>query len=547
MSDNNGATNTANTADQNMTYDEAVNLIFNTISEVATTRANLLQQLFDPRRDIPKECGYPESGSEYTADQYKQLYDHEPIAARCVEVLPMESWRSMPTVYESEDEEVETPFEAAVKTLPENLRGEKSYHKQEEGNIIWSTLRRADIMSGIGQYGVIVLGLDDGQELRTPARFRPGKNVTRKLTRLVVLPESLAPVSVWDTNPNSPRYGHPVEYNITFYDPRETLQSGIGTQNTTVQVHWTRIVHIVSDDTISDVYSVPQLRSVLRRNLDLQKLYGASAEGYWRSCFTAISLETHPQLGGDVNVDKPSIRRMMEDYANGLQRYLSLQGMSAKSLAPQVVDPASQIDAQITAICIKKGVPKRIFMGSERGELSSAQDSDEFADRMRDRRRMHITPRVLVPFFDRLINLGVLPEPTDGYCADWNDQKAENETEKANIGKAKTEALAKYTAGGCDTVITPVDYLTWFLGFDREEAETIIEAAEERTAEIEEEDEQNQLDLATMLPPQPNPNDPNNGAGGDTGKYPFSQGNGKGNAGDMSKQLPAFPPDKATK
>src|SRR5690606_42007529 len=57
-----------------------------------------------------------------------------------------------------------TPFEMAWDQLGRSLKN-NSWHQDEEGNIIWEALARADTLSGIGHYGVILLGIDDGKEL----------------------------------------------------------------------------------------------------------------------------------------------------------------------------------------------------------------------------------------------------------------------------------------------------------------------------------------------------------------------------------------------
>jgi hypothetical protein len=116
-------------------------------------------------------------------------------------------------------------------------------------------------------------------------------------------------------------------------------------------------------------------------------------------------------LGGDVTIDSDDVRDQIENYINSLQRYLALTGMSAHTLAPQVSDPSSQIDKHLEAICIQLGIPKRVFMGSERGELASSQDDASWNDRLKARQNGYITPRIIVPFIDRLISVGVLPEP----------------------------------------------------------------------------------------------------------------------------------------
>lgn len=471
------------------------------IGNVMSMRREFFSRFLDPRRDVYDECGYPKVG-EPTYQTYQDLYEREAVPARVVECLPRESWQVTPLVYESEDADVITPFEQAWDALGATLRG-RSWYQDEEGSVVWEYLRRADELSGIGQYGVILLGLDDGADLRDEAK--PG----RKLLFLRVFPESLAQVVQSETDPTNPRFGQPTAYNITFNDP-SVQSSGIGVTTATAQVHWTRVVHIADNLGSSEVYGTPRMRPVLNNLLGLQKLYCGSPEMYWRGAFPGISLETHPQLGGDVDVDVSKTRDFMEEYMNGLQRYLLLMGMSAKTLAPTVVDPTPQIDAQITAICIKLGIPKRVFMGSERGELASSQDDQAWNDRLRERQGKYLTPRVVVPFVDRLIGLGVLPEPV-GYSVEWPDLTSQSDAEKATVAATRTGALAQYVQGGVENLIPPLDYLTRFLGLTEEEAAAILDNAEgagldaeaAETAGVPEEPEPEEEEEPTAAPAVP--------------------------------------------
>jgi hypothetical protein len=439
------------------------------VGNVLMSRQELVKAFLDPRRDIDDECGYPKTNG-ITGDKYRMLYDREPVAARVVEVMPRESWQTQPSVFESEDAETETPFEVAWRELDNNLRGESWYH-DEEGSPIWEHLRRTDELSGIGKYGVLLLGFDDGQQFIRPVERREGM----KLLYLRSFDEALAEVARYEDDIKSPRFGQPTEYNITFNDPRDQSQSGVGLPLSTMPVHWSRVVHIADNLGSSEIFGTPRMQPVYNRLWDLRKLYGGSAEMYWRGAFPGLALETHPQLGGDVALDKSSIRDEMENYMTGLQRYLALMGMTAKSLAPQVVDPSPQIDVQITAICIKLGIPKRIFMGSERGELSSSQDAGTWNARIRDRQRSYLTPRIIVPFVDRMIATGVLPEP-ESYSVVWPDLESLTEEEQAIVAVRRTEAMAKYVGGSVESLMTPMDYFTRVLGLTSEAAEAVLES-----------------------------------------------------------------------
>jgi hypothetical protein len=266
-----------------------------------------------------------------------------------------------------------------------------------------------------------------------------------------------------------------VMYRVTLNDPRE-MHSGVGLPLATVFVHWSRVIHV--NDThgqagCSEIFSPPRMRCIYNRLLDLYKLYGGSAEMYWRGAFPGLSLETHPQLGGDVTLPA-NLSSYMQKYHTGLQRWLAIAGMSAKTLSPQVVSPAGHIDKALEAICIKLGIPKRIFMGSERGELASSQDDEAFNENVAHRQETYLTPRLICPFIDRLILIGILPEPKK-YHVVWPDLEAIGADQKAKIALTKVQTLASYVGGNVASVLSPADLYTEVMGIEPEKAAVLLE------------------------------------------------------------------------
>ena len=437
------------------------------VNNETLAKSRLTQTGFDDRRDVDKDCGYPKT-SAITIENYKHYYDRLSIAARVVEIWPYESWLVQPTVFETDDLEEETEFEKGWNEL-EQMINPNSWFDSKEKNSIWDYLRRIDVLSGIGHFGILLLGVDDGKPLDEPLESRKGQ----RLLFLRSLDESLVTISSYEDNTTDPRYGQPILYSVTFSgtdnDSKHSTPS-----TTTHLIHWTRIIHIADNRSSSELFGTPRMRPVWNHLYDLKKLYGGSAEMYWQGALPGISLETHPQLGGDVETDEDAIKDMMEQYSTRLQRYLSLSGMSAKSLAPQVVDPKGHIDSQIEAICILGGYPKRIFMGSERGELSSSQDSITWNNRVASRQNGYVTSQIIVPFINRLILMGILPEPIS-YNIVWPDLNNLSEEAMADVAVKRTEALAKYVQGGVDALISPVDYLTAILGMTVDEATEIVD------------------------------------------------------------------------
>jgi len=456
-----------------------------------STRWGYLQSLMDPRRDIDQECGY-DASREHDPQLYRELFDRNPIASRVNKLFPSETWGLPPEIYESEDPKAKTPFEEAWLELGASLGGE-SWHEDLTCSSIWEVLRRADILSGIGHFGVILLGLSDTADLSEPVEEidKEGKSVftakkksgnvrnakqPRRLLYMRVFDETQATIQSLETDPSNPRYGQPTHYNINFYNVNNQSDGQIVSSVGTKVVHWTRIIHVTDNVLSNELMGVPRCKPVLHRLLDLNKLYSGSAEMYWKGAFPGLSIETQPQLQGDVEIDAEAMRSQMFDYMNSLQRYLTLTGMSAKTLSPTVVDPTTQINVQLEAICIELGVPVRIFKGSERGELASSQDAAAWLDRVKDRQRMITTPRLVVPLVNRLIQVGVLPVPKK-YVTHWPDMASLSEEEQARVGTLIVDVMAKYIQGGLEVMMTPMDFMMRLLHFSQEEAEGILEAA----------------------------------------------------------------------
>lgn len=434
------------------------------VKNALTTRTAWLSKLLDPRRDIDRECGHPEI---VTVDDYSRLFKRGDLAARIISLFPEETWSEDPVVFETEDE-TETEFEKAWKELDKKLA-------------IFSQLQRADVLSGVGRFGVVLLGIDDGKDLQEPIEGidERGQIVGRPQHQLLYLrpfDESLVRIESLETSLQNPRYGQPTFYQISFSD------TVLGQTTSMVsRVHWSRIVHIVDNRTNSDIYGQPRLEKVINRVLDLHKIAGGSGEMFWKGGFPGISLESQPSLDEDVEFDKDATKEQIESYMNGLQRYIATVGMTAKSLTPNVADPMPHLESQLKLIASAMGVPWRVLVGSEAAQLASEQDTKAWNKRINRRRTSYVTPFVIRPFVDRLIALGALPEPgEEGYQVEWQDLNTPSEDERATVAEKRTNALAKYVAGGVDVLVPPFHYLTLVLGMPDDEAEAIISASEEQ-------------------------------------------------------------------
>ena len=442
-----------------------------------TQRQNFFKRYIDPRRSINDECGYPETASITVQDHYVDMYEREGVPNRIVNILPDECWAVHPEVFETEGNDEETEFEQAWNNLSKSLgREEESFFvdNEEKSSPIWEILHRADRLCGIGSYGILLLEFDDGETFSQPVEPSNGKT-SRQLLGVKAFDQSRVRIERYENDPSNPRYGKPTHYKVSFVDSQTVATDEIHQRINEVSIHHTRVIHIADNATSNDLFGIPRMLPVFNRILDLRKLYAGSAEMYWRGAFPGLSFESHPTIDPE-DIETEELKDAMEQYMNTLQRYIISTGMSVKSLAPQVVSPNEQIDAQLEAICVYLGVPKRIFLGSERGELASSQDSKTHNQRLSFRQNGFITPKIIVPFINRLIYAGVLPQPVEGFQVQWPDMNELSEEEKTRNTSERVKAMVSYVSGDLSqTLMTELDFLTRELNYSAEEALEILE------------------------------------------------------------------------
>lgn len=438
-------------------------------------RQNFMSRMIDPNRDIDKECGYPLG---LTDAEYRQFIERHGIAARVISVFPEESWKRRPDIYDSEEGE-KTKFEKALEVI------EREHHLNHY-------MERIDILSGRGHYGVLLIGVDDGLPLDKPIAGlndkgeRVGKAKARNITFLRCFDEFLSPIETYEDDPTNPRFGLPKTYKLIFADVRNQAENVTGAifQSEHI-VHWSRVIHVADNRSTSEVLGEPRLQNVFNYLYDLKKIISGSGEMFWKGGFPGYSFEVAPENIGQVEIDKDSMRKEMEAFSNSLQRYMALVGVSAKSLAPQVADPRPHFEVQMDAVCIAKSIPKRIFMGSEQAQLASTQDKKTWNERLKHRQDFYVTPMLVRPVLNRLIAIGVLPEPMEGvFNVEWPEVFGPSDDEQATTSFKKTQSLATYMGSGAEHLIPPMQFLTMVMNFTTEQAQAIIDSSQNHEAEF---------------------------------------------------------------
>ena len=146
----------------------------------------------DGTRDLDKECGYQNFIQD---NDYVRMFRRGDVAARVVVLEPDECWQQYPRIYETEEER-DTEFEKAVDRLEAKTR-------------FFSYLHRLDRVSGILRYGVMLIGMDDGNGLDIPApgydehNMLPAPATDTNIIYYRVFTEASVSVLEWETDPTN--------------------------------------------------------------------------------------------------------------------------------------------------------------------------------------------------------------------------------------------------------------------------------------------------------------------------------------------------------
>ena len=406
-------------------------------------------QTFDGKRDIYQALGYPRLDAISYGDYYLR-FRRQDIAKIIVNRPVEDSWRKLPVV------RVEGDKEDKFKDIWDTLNKDKG---------IYNKLIRSDKVSRIGRYGVFLIGVDDGLELNEPMV------AAKNLLYIQPYSEDNAKVKTLSQDTTSERYGLPESYSL------QTSTGIVDSSTKTIEVHHSRVVHIAEELIESNVYAIPPLECVYNRLLNMELIVGGSAEMFWQGAFPGLAFKTDSEH--DLTATSAELTEEIEKYVHKMERYMKLQGIDVQNLAPAVADPSKHAELQIKMISIATRIPKRILEGSERGELSSSQDTEAWDNTMDGRRENHIEPTILRPLIDKLIAVGILEEPKDGYHIEWPDLSAPSDKDRAETGRIQAEAISKYTSSpDAQMIIAPKSFFEEIMGLPEEKVKRIMEEIE---------------------------------------------------------------------
>lgn len=412
----------------------------------------------DNPRNHYEVFGWPRSDLDgWDEDNWLALYLRNAYARIVIEKPAFTTWRNNPDVIDAVDVESPTDFERRVSKLATN-------------HDIWSYCERVDRAAGIGQHGLLLLGLpdvaDDTTAWDTDAT-EAGFDGVGDLTGLKpVLGAQIEDIDYGD--PGTERWDLPVGYTVDLGEDvdSETEDDSHGT----IDVHHTRVIDVPATRPLDDeTLTRPRAEPVLNNILDIEKILGAAAEAGYRAADYGLHLNADP-TEVDLSGGMDDLADELQRYEQDLQRYIRTQGIDVNRLGGDIQDPSGIVENNLDAIAGQTGIPKKEFRGNESGEVVGAEsDERSYFGTISERQTQYVTPQIVRPLLEQLQAIGILPAPEAGeYRVAWPDlvqlsaqDRAEIQSKRAQViqavpGLAGDTAL-RYLKDGSDALPETVD------------------------------------------------------------------------------------------
>lgn len=344
--------------------------------------ANMVGYMFNGQRDLYKVFGY---SRVILFRQAWQRYRRQDIASRIIDAPVTALWSNPPVVRSNSPE-----WDKAWNDLVIN-RG------------LWRAISRVDKMAGLGDYAVLLIGLSNTTDISKPVTDAPGTKV------IFLQPYDYGSTGIvrLTTDPNNPRFMKPELYRVQpALIEQARMVGGIPIQP--FGVHYSRILHVAENILSDEIFGNPRIERVWNLLDDLLKITGGTAETYWITANKGLQVDIDKEMDLSPD-DEKALTDEIDEYINQLRRVIRTRGVKITDLGANIPQPQQIFNMIMQLIAGATGIPLRILLGSEAGQLASGQDRNNWAERIKERRAEFGEPVIIWPLIRMLTNAGVLP------------------------------------------------------------------------------------------------------------------------------------------
>jgi len=376
-------------------------------------------------RDIYTIYGYPQRTDFNLLYKYSR---REGIANRIVFGLPKSCWSDGFKIFSDEEETTEI-LEDELNQLNRKML---------------SAFERADALNRIGKFSVLFVGVPDGLEPSEPLGRVRGDAV--KSVYFKPFAYDGVTIAKYDTSPMSPRCGMPEIYQLQVMGRGDDNKTIICS---TINAHYTRVVHIVENMFDSEVEGLPALEPIFNNILNIEKTTGGSAEAYFRNADGKFSFEIDKDFSSELinNAEaKDKFDAAAKNFTNKRQNQIIALGSKVTSHVTPTSSPLDTVKVNLWEISAQTKLPIRILTGEGGGQLAGSEDKLAY-NVIVDDRQSTFCDGVVHDAFSILNDSGVLTLP-DEYYIGWTPQEATTDAERAEVGFKRSQTIKNLMDAG---------------------------------------------------------------------------------------------------
>jgi len=285
------------------------------------------------------------------------------------------------------------------------------------------------------------------------------------LLEMMPLYESQLEVIESDNNPNSETFGQPIML--------EYSQSAVGSRNeeanNTINIHASRVVFAAEGADNGWIYGIPALEPVYNSLMDLRKVIGGGAEGFYKNSSQNIVFNLKDGASAAGFTDKlKAFNEQYDEFARDRsRRAMWTPAMEAKTLESSLIQPKQFFDAALNDVAAGSGIPATILIGQQTGRLASEEDSSHFLSAVQSRRE-NFLKEMTSSVIDWCMQYGALP--ASDYIIEWDDLLARSDEERLLNGEKMAAINEKQFRSGGELAFSG-DEIREAVGFEPEQIE----------------------------------------------------------------------------
>ena len=299
----------------------------------------------------------------------------------------------------------DSDFARAANGMMHSSKGKANLNLHQKNINLLATMQEATVLSGIGDYGAMLLLFDDTGDLGRPIDY----------TRINTLLEAI-PLSASEARGNA-QDGYP-----DYYQP---YKNGIDYKI----VHPSRIIHITDN---GQSRHTPRMEGLLHNvTAVIDTALASWVDTTAQTPKTMLNFSSIFQTNSENGV---SLRA--EEITGFISGFTKQARMAANEVDPVIVangaveflkavfsDPGPRGEYHQRLIATAMDIPYRKWEGSEQGKYASGQDMTSYENHIIGIRNNVVTPNVIMPTISRLIAANALPRPINAeleYNVQWS-------------------------------------------------------------------------------------------------------------------------------